>query len=102
MTISLWAAHFQRKYKLVETALKRKKMENRRNKRQQKATVRGMANVTSSHDWGDCIYSIYVGFLSYSPFLSSFPLPLSHGFHGHSATCQRAYKKPASTTTHHL
>lgn len=32
-----------------------------RNKHQQKATARGTANVTSSHDWCDCIYSINVG-----------------------------------------
>lgn len=73
-----------------------------RNKHKQKASVTGRANVTSSHDWCDCIYSINIGILTHflQPPLPSSSPPLCHVCRGPSATS--GLKEMASIMKHHL
>lgn len=73
-----------------------------RNKQKQKATVTGRANVTSSHDWCDCIYSINIGIVTHflQPPLPSSSPPLCHVCCGPSATS--SLKEMASIMKHHL
>lgn len=104
---TLWTSFTADGRNTTQSARSEKKQEKQRNKsteqHQQKATVRATANVTSSHDWCDCIYSINVGILAH--FLPSSPHPHHHYAMVSMVTAQqvsKSFKEMASTTTHHL
>lgn len=89
---------------VTETALKRKNWKSREIRTNKKLLSESTVNVTSSHDWCDCIYSISVGCSHSFPTAPSSPHPHYHYVMVSMVTAQQVSKslREMASMTHCL